>query len=736
MITTGRSSAWRYGLLLLCCCGSVLAQQPTELLVTAQKQEQAARDVPFSVDVMDEDEVSLLTASARDTLFLAGRSPSLYAESSSGRTFPRLYIRGLGNTDFDLNANQPVSIVLDDVVLENSVLKGFPVFDIERVEVLRGPQGSLFGRNTPAGVVKFDSVKPAPAASGFLRTDYGRFDTLDVEAAYGDALPWQGWSYRIAGLHQQRDDFVDNIFGGGESGFEEFEDDAARLQLRYTAESGADWLFNVHGRQLDGGSRLFRANIIQPGSNSLVQDFDLFSTGQDARQVLNVENSGASVRVDTPFAGGQLFSITAYESVSITARGDVDGGYGADFAPPVGRGSIPFAAESADNIDDHEQWSHETRYRFIPAESLAVTVGTYLFYEDLSIENLSYDTLADGAVNGLARQEQSTRSAALFASGEWQLAPRWILAAGLRFSDEKKDFRAWREFGPFGAPALSPPDRELEDGVWSGDLSLRHELSDTSTVFARYARGFRTPAAQGRIVFGDVVTVADTETLDSVEIGYKSVWFDGRLNLGLTGYGFRSHDHQLTAVGGAGNFNQLLNADGVRGHGIELDLDYRPDDRLRVSMGYSFNHTEIRDAGLRIAPCAVDCLVLDPLDPASGNALIDGNPLPQSPEHIANLVVDYRVPLAAHGTLFVTADAVYRSKLNFFLYESAEFQSDAHTELGLRGGWGSADGRYTMSLFVRNLHNRRSLQGAVDFNNFTGFVNDPRLWGVSLTLSL
>ena len=91
---------------------------------------------------------------------LSGRVPSLNIESSFGRTFPRFYIRGLGNTDFDLNASQPVSLVYDDVVLENPILKGFPAFDVNRVEVLRGPQGTLFGRNTPAGIVKFDTVRP------------------------------------------------------------------------------------------------------------------------------------------------------------------------------------------------------------------------------------------------------------------------------------------------------------------------------------------------------------------------------------------------------------------------------------------------------------------------------------------------------------------------------------------------------------------------------------------------
>ena len=100
--------------------------------------------------------------------------PSLNIESSFGRTFPRFYIRGLGNTDFDLNASQPVSLVYDDVVLENPILKGFPAFDVDRIEVLRGPQGTLFGRNTPAGIVKFDTVKPGQGRN-YARISYGTY---------------------------------------------------------------------------------------------------------------------------------------------------------------------------------------------------------------------------------------------------------------------------------------------------------------------------------------------------------------------------------------------------------------------------------------------------------------------------------------------------------------------------------------------------------------------------------
>jgi iron complex outermembrane receptor protein len=703
------------------------------IVVTAQKFEQDLQQVPLSVDVLRDAELDMIRAAGRDILFLAGRSPSLYAESSSGRTFPRFYIRGLGNTDFDLNASQPVSLVYDEVVLENSILKGFPLFDMDRVEVLRGPQGTLFGRNTPAGVIKFESVKPGQAQGGYVRGSYSRFDTFDVEGAYGGPLSTDSLSARAAFLYQRRDDFVDNTFDGGEKGFEEFEEFAGRVQVLYEPDERFSALVNLHGRTLDGGSRLFRANIIERGTNALVEGFDLFKTAQDATQVLEVDNVGVSLKLDWQIGNATLTSVSAWEQVEITARGDVDGGFGADFAPPVGPGSIPFAAETADNITGHDQLTQELRLALRPRADLDAMLGAFVFYENLEIENLSFDTLAGGAVNGLAIQEQETFAWALFAAAEWRVAERWTLNGGLRLSAEDKEFSASRLVGPFGAPPLGPIERDMNDTVLSGDASVTYALADELRVYTRYARGFRAPSVQGRIVFGDAVTVADTETIDSIEFGLRSRWLGGRLTANATAFWYRTDDQQLTAVGGAGNFNQLLNANHVKGRGIELDLTWRPVDAVAISAGYSYNDTEIDSPGLEVGICAanVACTVLDPVNPATGNALIDGNRLPQAPEHIANLAVRYGVPLGnGSGELFFAGDVAYRSSISFFLYRSREFSSDDETLLGLRAGYVTGDGRYEFSAFGRNLLDERSINGGIDFNNLSGFVSDPALWGV------
>ena len=703
-----------------------------EVIVTAQKREQSVQDVPLSLDVVRGEELDVISSGGEDILFLSARVPSVYAEGSFGRTFPRFYIRGLGNTDFDLNANQPVSMVYDGVVLENPILKGFPVFDLDRVEVLRGPQGTLFGRNTPAGVIKFESAKPTRETEGYVRGAYGRFDTIDLEGAVSGPLS-DTLSGRISGLFQSRDDYVDNtVPNASEDAFEEFEEYAGRLQLLFEPQGDTTFLFNLHGRKLDGGSRTFRANAIQPGTGGFVPGFDRYEASQDGVQFLNVENVGASLTINSDVGIGTLTSITAFESVRIDARGDVDGGFGAVFAPPSGPGFIPFSAESQDNVSDHSQWTQELRYNFDASDTVNVTVGGFAFFEDLEIESLSFDTLAGSTVNGFAVQNQETEAYALFTSIEWLMADRLTATGGLRLSIENKDFTASRTIGPFGAPPLGPLERDLEDTVLTGDLALNYELNDAVNLFARYSRGFRAPNVQGRIVFGDVVTVADTETIDSIDAGFKSRFADGRGTFSATAFLFETDNQQLTAVGGAGNFNQLLNADAVTGMGLEFDATFDPTDHIALTAGFSLNDTEINDGTLEVGPCGAACTILDPVNPITGNAQIDGNPLPQAPKYIANASARFGVPISDAGELFFFGDVAHRSEVNFFLYESEEFRSSSLTEVGLRAGYVHNDD-LEIAAYVRNAFGELALEGAVDFNNFTGFINEPSIWGFEVT---
>ncbi|HEV2044674.1 MAG TPA: TonB-dependent receptor, partial [Sphingomicrobium sp.] len=247
-----------------------------EIVVTAQRRSENLQDVPLSVATVNRETLAAINAGGADVRGLSGRVPSLNIESSFGRTFPRFYIRGLGNTDFDLNASQPVSLVYDDVVLENPILKGFPAFDVNRIEVLRGPQGTLFGRNTPAGIVKFDTVRPG-AGRNYAKISFGSYATINAEGAVGADLS-DKVAVRLSGLWQHRDNWIDNLDDPGNDDLEGYDDIALRAQIQFKPTDALTLRLTGQLRDLDGDARIFRANAIRPGSNDLVGvdggDFD------------------------------------------------------------------------------------------------------------------------------------------------------------------------------------------------------------------------------------------------------------------------------------------------------------------------------------------------------------------------------------------------------------------------------------------------------------------------------
>ena len=703
------------------------------LVVTAQRRSEDAREVPLSLSVLDATQLQALGASARDVTALAAQAPSLQVESSFGRTFPRFYIRGLGNTDFDLNASQPVSLVYDGVVMENPTLKGFPVFDIERVEVLRGPQGTLFGRNTPGGVVSFESVRPTFEPAGYARIGYGTFDTFNVEAALGGAVSKDS-AARLSTLYQRRSHISTNTQRAGDRR-EGFADRALRAQWLWQPSENFEALLQLRARSLDGGSQVYRANSILPGSSDTVPGFDRQSLSQDAVPSLRVDTRGANARLRLTLPGMDLLSISAYESVDMFARGDVDGGFGASFAPPSGPGLIPFPAESGDGIPRHRQLTQELRLESTSQGRGDWQLGAFLFDESLHIENINYDTLAGSVVNGYARQRQDNRAWAVFGAAGFALTPRWRLGGGLRFTRDEKDFVAERLQSPIGAGALAPIGRNPADSNVSGDLNLTWAATDAINAYARVASGFRAPAIQGRLLFGDTVSVAGSEQILSWEAGVKADLFERRARLNLSAFRYTLDDAQLTAVGGQANFNTLINARRVAGSGVEIEFEARVGDRFTLAAGGSYNHTEIQDAALGVQPCAIGCTVLDPPGASPGTVSIDGNPLPQAPRWTGQLRADWRQPLGT-GELLLHADATYRSRVNFFLYRSTEFSGDALTELGLRAAYRWNGGSREVAVFGRNLLDRVQAIGAVDFNNYTGFYNEPRVLGIELAVRL
>lgn len=696
-----------------------------EIIVTAQRRSENIQDVPVAVSAVSGSTLDAIRSGGDDIRFLAARLPSLNIESSFGRSFPRFYIRGLGNTDFDLNASQPVSLVYDDVVQESPILKGFPVFDLEMVEMFRGPQGTLFGRNTPAGVVKFNSVRPSRERGGYAQAAYGTDSTFNVEGAVGGALS-ETWSMRVSGIYQHRDDWVDNVFTNQGDQFEGFDEVAGRVQFLY--ESGPlDALVNVHARSLDGSARMFRANIFVPGTNDLVPGFSENQVAQDGQNDQELDSVGGSLRIAYDFGRTTLHSITGYESVDVLSRGDIDGGFGASFAPPFGPGFIPFPAESADGLPDHEQITQEFRLESNDWGEFDWQAGVYYFDESVTIDSFNYDTLGGGALNGDVEQRQDNEAWAVFGSGEYEIGESFTLGAGLRYTNDEKSYRVERFLSPIGAGALGPIFVDTDADNLSWDLSATWAASDDTNVYARVASGFRAPSIQGRLLFSNTVSVADSEDVLSFEAGVKTSLFDGRGRLAFTAYMYTMDDQQLVAVGGVTNSAILLNADQTKGQGVELDFEAYLTENFLVTLGASYNDTELDDPNLAVAPCGGGCTVLDPAGAVPGTVNIDGNPLPQSPELVANLTARWGIPVGT-GEFYLYTDWSYRSEVNFFLYESEEFEGKELLEGGLRAGITWNDGKQEFAVYGRNITDEIVAVGGIDFNNLTGMINEPRRW--------
>ncbi len=721
--------------------GSAIAQEKADevvgievIEVTARKRTENVKDVPISVSALTPKKLEVLGSSGMDVRSLSAKVPSLLIESSFGRTFPRFYIRGLGNTDFDLLASQPVSLIYDDVVLENALTKGMPMFDIERVEVLRGPQGTLFGRNTPAGIVKVQSKKPTQDFDATMSGSYGSFGSTDFRLAVGGGLT-DTLSARVSLLQQDRDDWIDNKAPGFEKKDQlgGYSETAGRLQLLWQPNDDFSALFNYHFRDAEADARVFRANIIKPGTNDLVDDFDRETVFHDAavRNNQTVDMKGASLKIEYDFGSHTLTSITGHESAEMFSVGDIDGGYGAVFLPTGGGpGPIAFPSETGARMPDHKQSTQEIRIASNDLGDFDYQFGFFLFDEDLTINNLSFDTLANGAPNGLAIQNMETTAWAVFASLDYQISDKLSINGGLRYSDDERKWDGELVQSPFGAPGFTESNN-VEDSQVSGDLSASYVLNDETNIYARIARGYRAPSIQGRsLLFSASSTTADSETVDSIETGFKSVFLENTARVDGSVYYYEVKDQQLTAVGGTGNVASLLNADKSVGYGFEIDSEYFLTADFVIAGSVSYNHTELKDSSVAVPGCGGGCTVTDPLN-ADGLAIIDGNSLPQSPEWISNISARWTKEIA-DGELYFHTDWSYPSEVNFFLYESTEFKGDALLEGGVRVGyeWFGDDAEYEVALFGRNITDEEQLTGAIDFNNLTGYVNEPRFWGV------
>ncbi len=739
-----------------------------DIIVTANRRNESSINVPVAVSVMRSETLRDLQAAGADTLLsLSGRVPSLYVESTTGRIFPRFYIRGLGNNDFYLGASQPVSIIQDDVVKEHVILKSNPAFDIGQVEVLKGPQGSLFGRNTTAGIVKFDSAQPSANWQGQGSLSYGSFNSVNADVGVGGPLTRDGTiSFRISGLYQHRDDWISNTYTGpsddgtvpGKNVMGGFNEKDVRLQLLFKPSDRFSLRLSGHIRDYDGTASIFYRGSIKVGTSAVPSTFDrtLVSYDEAQNNTQAYKNQGVSLKADYDFGGATLTSITAWEHASGFSRGDTDGGAAADFGGVTPNICAAGCGQSQGRLRGLDQWTQEVRLASPDTGRFKWQVGGIYFdaRDKTEFDQRSF-FLTSNALgtapnpNNFVLLRNVNTSWAAFGQISYELTDNLTLTGGARITNDTKstNLLLHPNFASLNVPATAPTNSyacgaatycRLSDTQPSWDVSLLYKLAPEVSVYARYARGFRGPTVQGRsAVFTSAYSTAKSEKNTSYEGGIKASFADGRVNVSAAGFYYDIDNIQLNGNDSNGN-GVLFNGNKGKGYGAEFEIEARPVNNFRVTAGLSLLHTAINApnvyAQVGAAGGVMSQTVLNPTVRIGNNyyANINGNPFPNAPDYNINLSARYDLPLGGDSKLFVAGDFNMQGKTNLVLYRSVEYRADGNYELG--GKIGYAFGKYEIAGFVRNLTNRKNLIGAIDTSNYrAGIYNDPRVFGVMLS---
>jgi iron complex outermembrane receptor protein len=726
-----------------------------DIVVTAERRSENLQKVPLSVGVASGDDLRTYTSGGDDTLLaLSGRVPGLYVETTTGRIFPRFYIRGLGNIDFYLGASQPVTIIQDDVILEHVVLKSNPVYDVRQVEVLRGPQGSLFGRNTTAGIIKFDTNKPTNDFESRATASVGSYNSVSLDAGVGGPLIKDLLSIRLSTLIQHRENYVDNRFAGvsqdstatpRKDAMGGFDDRNVRVQLMLTPSQDFTLDVSGHARWYDGTSTLFHRAALKKGSNSVSaepRNSVSLDEGNDNPQSYNTY--GGSVRATYDFGPAALTSITAYETTSGFSRGDTDGGAAANF--PVGGVANGFG-ESQGQIRDLDQWSQELRVAGTPGGKFNWQIGG-LYFDTRDVtdfyQRAYFLTTPARNPNNWVRLHDVNTSWAGFGQISYEIAPKLTISAGGRITEDKKRTQLVKTADTAAGVVTyrGRTDVTLKATKPSWDASILYQVNPDISLYSRVAEGFRGPTIQGRsAVFNSDFSTANSETILSWETGIKTRLLDNTLTMNATVFGYRVKDIQLNGNDVNGN-GILFNGNKAEAYGMEAEANWKPVPNLTLGAGLSLLHSAIRDKTTEVQICALNnvvvCTPSAPIRPVPGAfgttylVKINGEPLPNAPEYNVDLTARYDQPLGNGGRAFIAGDFNIQGYTQFVLYKTKEFTANGNFEGGLKIGYAAPGDAYELAVFARNITGEKNLKGVIE-NYMAAVFNEPRIIGVSLS---
>jgi iron complex outermembrane recepter protein len=721
-----------------------------EVVVTAQRREQNIQDVGIAVTPLSEETLQDLNITTATDIVRAVPSLKMNAYSSSQVVFN---IRGVSQNDYGDQQEPPVAVYQDDSYSSSINLASFPVFDLERVEALRGPQGTLFGRNATGGAIQFISRRPTREFEGYTDLTVGSYNQIIVNGAVSGPLS-DAVQGRFAFIYNKDDGWMESIIPGipdrggndhyavrGRLAFQPSEATDVNVILRYMEADGEtqaglyshepacpnaefqgeftppDFACPFWGTGPGESGTGFREDSIIPSRGG-----DPFKTAETEPSFVDREILGTTVRVDSEIGEWGFVSITDYQSAE---KFYTEGG---DSSPDEG---VFFFQGS-----DLEQISQEFRLSrtFGASEFVAGVYG-------MEVEGDYIGKFADPfyGYDPDVAFSQDTTSYAVFAQNEWSFAERWKLITGLRWWHDTRE-GAYFGFAP-AIPDLGQPDVTiifnqneifpLGSSVVPGDaktsfddiagrLELDYRVSDDVLVYGSFNRGSKsggytfstgTPFDPNQLAFLEGISF-DPETLDAFEVGMKST-LGGNTTLNLTAFYYDYQDYQAFAQ--VGPVQSVINLD-AEASGLEVELNSRPTERLTLQFGASFMDSKVKDILLPDLVTVVD------------------HDLPQAPSFSGNALARYEFPLGG-GIASVQGDVLYSDDFCFTVLCAPVEEESSYYVANARIGFAAQDGRWEVAAFVNNLTEEEYRVYAFDSSLFSGVVagvyGKPRTYGLT-----
>jgi len=693
-----------------------------EITVTARKRAMNLQDTPAAVTVIDGEQFRKMGLSSAEDV--ASKVPGFLFSNPVGEGGnPSLSLRGVGLNDFSDNNESPVAVYVDEVYVGSLAGQTSRLFDLERVEVLKGPQGTLYGRNSTGGLVSFTSKKPSQETSGYVQLGYGNYNEFHAEGAVGGPLT-DTISARFSASHTNSEGTTYDRVSGDRGG--QTDSNAARLQFRL--QSGdSDVLLNGHISRTSGTSNFYA----QRGTTALASGGGACSVS-DALGGACVDSYGYSDTDGNPYKGDYSMGATplkidsqglvlnyTYDAgdVKITSISSYDTlkKYQVESAYPGP--SVPL--DGTYRMDD-EQFSQELRASG-DKDGLAWVVGGF-FYKDRK-KDLFAINYFDFAYNFT----QKTRAMAIFGQADWEFIPGVTATLGLRYNDERKSIRGSADGAVLGGEDFSDEYRRFSDNALSGTAGLSWKVNPDLLVYANVSRGFKSGGFNG----GFVVTSAGldpfkSEQITSYEAGIKSTLAGGLMTLNLAGFYYDYKNFQaITSADIDGiPISVLTNAGSATIKGIEAEMRAKPTGFLELGGGVTLLDTKTKDF---LAYTGLDSNSQPVYDDLSGGELVS------APHVSAN--IDARVfwPLGS-GEFSLAGDASYRSHFYFDTDNSALNQGGGAIELNARASWEQKAMGLTVAVWGKNINGATYINEGFSIFGGQGLIyNRPRTYGVTVT---